>query len=84
MGTFGREWGAKRDDNAFLGLRARLETLWKRAKLAWSVRIWWRALRSVPMSSAKAREVASLRDCLRRRKNGSTAMTKTVPEAGQP
>ena len=36
------------------------------------------------MSSANALEVAPGSDCLSIRRSGSTAMMKSVPEAGQP
>ena len=53
-------------------------------KLACIVGFWRRPMRSVPMSTANARDVVSFRVCLMRREKGSTAMTKTVPESGQP
>ena len=47
------------------GFRARFEMRWKIAKLAWMTGSWWNALKRVPVSSAKARDVA-VGSCLRR------------------
>ena len=68
----------------FFGFKTRPDIRSNILKESCSVWSWSNWGISVPISSAKAREIEPLRQAFISRRKGSTTRTKIVPEAGQP